>query len=181
MLALYRAFEIGKLVLVGPVSAPAILLSRLFSRCFLVNGCRCFASLGIVAALGGVTPGSGGGKVHRRMRIAWSKLRSDRGPRLGHRVRVRLRSRCSGCWEFASFRARGALATVWLIRITGAIITFAVVLAKKIPLRVKNRATNAQLYTMGFLRYRSICAKQSRHAHGTSRDQSAFLARFTVR
>ncbi len=45
----------------------------------------------------------------------------------------------------------GALATVWLIRVSGALITFTILLAKKIPLPAKNKRTRAQLYTMGYL------------------------------
>jgi drug/metabolite transporter (DMT)-like permease len=45
----------------------------------------------------------------------------------------------------------GALATVWLIRVTGAAITFAVLIAKKIPLRIKSKRVKAQLYGMGYL------------------------------
>jgi hypothetical protein len=44
----------------------------------------------------------------------------------------------------------GAVATVWLIRVTGAILTCAIMLVKKIPLRIKSRQTSAQLYAMGF-------------------------------
>ena len=44
----------------------------------------------------------------------------------------------------------GALATVWLIRLTGTVLAFAIVLARKIAVRVKRRQTRAQLYTMGF-------------------------------
>jgi drug/metabolite transporter (DMT)-like permease len=45
----------------------------------------------------------------------------------------------------------GALPTVWLIRVTGSVITFGLVIAKKIPLRIKNQRTSAQLYGMGYL------------------------------
>jgi drug/metabolite transporter (DMT)-like permease len=44
----------------------------------------------------------------------------------------------------------GALATVWLIRVTGAALTFATVLVNKIPIRIKNKRTRAQVYTMGY-------------------------------
>ena len=45
----------------------------------------------------------------------------------------------------------GALATVWLIRLTGATLTLCVVLVKKIPLRIPSKRTRAQLYSMGYL------------------------------
>jgi drug/metabolite transporter (DMT)-like permease len=44
----------------------------------------------------------------------------------------------------------GAIATVWLIRLTGTAITLCAVLARRIPLRVPNKRTRAQLYSMGF-------------------------------
>ena len=44
----------------------------------------------------------------------------------------------------------GALATIWMIRVTGTFITLAILLAQRTTLRVKNRRASAQLYAMGF-------------------------------
>jgi drug/metabolite transporter (DMT)-like permease len=43
----------------------------------------------------------------------------------------------------------GALATVWLIRLTGAVLTFCIVVAKGIPLHIPDKRTRAQLSSMG--------------------------------
>ena len=42
----------------------------------------------------------------------------------------------------------GALATIWMIRVTGTFITLAILLAQKTSFRVKNKHTSAQLYSM---------------------------------
>jgi drug/metabolite transporter (DMT)-like permease len=126
MLALYRAFEIGKLSLVGPVSASYPALTVILS---LLSGERlsAYRAFGIVAAVLGV-PGLG-------WAIAAAFSFAILFWLLGRRMIPRT----------------GALATVWLIRVTGALITFVVLLATKIPLPVKNKRTRAQLYTMGYL------------------------------
>lgn len=157
MLALYRAFEIGKLSLVGPVSASYPALTVLLS---LFSGERLSAlrALGIVAALLGVISVAAGEK-------ASSASAATDQPRAANRSSQKF-SRVPGLgWAIvaaASFAIlfwllglrmiprTGALATVWLIRITGAVVTFIVVLAKKIPLRVKSKRTRAQLYSMGY-------------------------------
>jgi drug/metabolite transporter (DMT)-like permease len=158
MLALYRAFEIGKLSLVGPVSASYPALTVILS---LLSGERlsAYRALGIVAAVLGVIFVAAGEKSNAALALsnesgdANSNAQKSTGvPGLGWAI--------AAAFSFAilfwllgrrMIPRTGALATVWLIRVTGALITFAVLLATKIPLPVKNKRTRAQLYTMGYL------------------------------
>jgi drug/metabolite transporter (DMT)-like permease len=146
MLALYRAFEIGKLALVGPVSASYPALTVILS---LLSGERLslHRALGIVAALAGVI-----------LVAAGEKTSSDAGAEKS-RVTAGLGWAIAAAFGFAIvfwllgirvIPRVGAVATVWLIRITGLLITLTVVLVRKIPLRIKSKRTRAQLYTMGF-------------------------------
>ena len=158
MLALYRAFEIDKLSLVGPVSASYPALTVILS---LLSGERlsAYRALGIVAAVLGVIFVAAGEKSNAALALsnesddANSNAQKSSGvPGLGWAI--------AAAFSFAILfwllgrriiPRTGALATVWLIRVTGALITFAVLLATKIPLPVKNKRTRAQLYTMGYL------------------------------
>ena len=146
MLALYRAFEIGKLSLVGPVSASYPVLTVILS---LLSGehLSLFRAAGIVAALGGVllvasgeksSATQGEQKSHHTRGIAWAIAAAAGFGVLFWLLGIRMIPRT------------GALATVWLIRVTGAVLTFAIVLAQNVPLRIKNRQTSAQFYSMGF-------------------------------
>jgi drug/metabolite transporter (DMT)-like permease len=147
MLALYRAFEMGKLALVGPVSASYPALTVILS---LLSGERLslHRALGIVAALVGVTLVAAGEKTSRddpgaeksktTAGLAWAIAAAFGFAIMFWLLGIRMIPRT------------GALATVWLIRLTGTAITFTVVLARKIPVRIKSRRTRAQLYTMGF-------------------------------
>jgi drug/metabolite transporter (DMT)-like permease len=158
MLALYRAFEIGKLSLVGPVSASYPALTVILS---LLSGERlsAYRALGIVAAVLGVIFVAAGEKSSALLALsnesgdANSNAQKSSGvPGLGWAI--------AAAFSFAilfwllglrMIPRTGALATVWLIRVSGALITFTVLLAEKIPLPVKNKRTRAQLYTMGYL------------------------------
>jgi drug/metabolite transporter (DMT)-like permease len=158
MLALYRAFEIGKLSLVGPVSASYPALTVILS---LLSGERlsAYRALGIVAAVLGVIFVAAGEKSNAALALANESgdannnaQKSGLVPGLGWAI--------AAAFSFAilfwllgrsMIPRTGALATVWLIRVTGALITFAVLLATKIPLPVKNKRTRAQLYSMGYL------------------------------
>jgi drug/metabolite transporter (DMT)-like permease len=146
MLALYRAFEIGKLSLVGPVSASYPALTVILS---LLSGEHLsrFRVAGIVAALTGVllvasgeksSATQGEQKSNNTRGVAWAIVAAAGFGVLFWLLGIRMIPRT------------GALATVWLIRVTGAVLTFAFVLAQKIPLPIKNRRTSAQVYTMGF-------------------------------
>jgi drug/metabolite transporter (DMT)-like permease len=148
MLALYRSFEIGKLSLVGPVSASypilAVVLSALSGERLSI--CR---ALGIAAALLGVflvaTGDNSGSKQNETEKprgiagLGWAIAAAFGFGILFWLLGMRIIPRT------------GALPTVWLIRVTGTVITFCLVIAKNIPLRIKNKRTNAQVYGMGFL------------------------------
>jgi drug/metabolite transporter (DMT)-like permease len=148
MLALYRSFEVGKLSLVAPVSASypilAVVLSALSGERLSI--CR---ALGIAAALLGVflvaTGDNSGGKRNETEKprgiagLGWAIAAAFGFGILFWLLGIRIIPRT------------GALPTVWLIRVTGTVITFCLVIAKNIPLRIKNRRTSAQVYGMGFL------------------------------
>lgn len=143
MLALYRAFEMGKLSLVGPVSASYPALTVILS---LLSGERlsAYRALGIIAAVLGVVFVAAGEKSSgvpgpRVSGIGWAIAAAFSFAILFWLLGLRMIPRT------------GALATVWLIRVSGALITLVVLLAKKIPLPVKDKRTRAQLYTMGYL------------------------------
>jgi drug/metabolite transporter (DMT)-like permease len=148
MIALYRSFEVGKLSLVGPVSASYPILSVVLSALSgeRLSICR---ALGIAAALLGVflvaTGDKSGGK-----RKETEKPRGIAG--LGWAI--------AAAFGFGILfwllgihiiPRTGALPTVWLIRIAGTVITFCLVIANNIPLRIKNKRTSAQVYGMGLL------------------------------
>jgi drug/metabolite transporter (DMT)-like permease len=148
MLALYRAFEIGKLSLIGPVSASYPALTVVLS---LFSGERLtlYRSIGIFAALLGVFLVATGEKSSDAPNSA-AKSKGIAG--LGWAIAASL-SFGLLFWLLGlrMIPRTGALATVWLIRVTGALLTFFVLLSKKIPLRIKNKRTSAQLYGMGYL------------------------------
>jgi drug/metabolite transporter (DMT)-like permease len=147
MLALYRAFEIGKLSLVGPVSASYPALTVILS---MLSGehLSAISIAGIVAVLLGVLWVAAGEKSRVNPNpeqtsegiagLGWAIAAAASFGVLFWLLGIRIIPRT------------GAVATVWLIRVTGAILTFATVLVKKIPLRIKSRQISAQLYTMGF-------------------------------
>src|SRR5579859_5200250 len=131
MLALYRSFEIGKLSLVGPVSASYPALTVVLS---LFSGERLtlYRSIGILAALLGVFLVATGEKAGGAPNSA-AKSKGIAG--LGWAIAASL----SFGFLFWLLGLRmipqtGALATVWLIRVTGTVLTFVVLLAQKIPL-----------------------------------------------
>src|SRR5262245_14247759 len=148
MLALYRAFEIGKLAVVAPISAsyPAltVMLSTLSGERFSL-----YRALGIVAAFAGVllvaagerqspalaAPGAGNPASLRRGVLCAA------GAALGFGVLF---------WLLGTriIPRTGAIATVWMIRLTGTAITLVILLTQRIPLRVASKRTGAQLYSM---------------------------------
>jgi drug/metabolite transporter (DMT)-like permease len=147
MFALYRSFEIGKLSLVGPVSASYPALTVILS---LLSGeqLSLMRGAGIIAAVLGVLLVTIGGR----------SITDNPGPRkppgtagLGYAIAAAM-SFGVLFWLLGirMIPRTGALATVWLIRVTGLILTLVMVLAQKIPLRMNNRQANAQFYTMGF-------------------------------
>jgi drug/metabolite transporter (DMT)-like permease len=163
MLALYRGFEIGKLSLVGPVSASYPALTVILS---LLSGERlsAYRAIGIAAALLGVVFVAAGEKSPDSPAVS---DQSNEARPASQELRGVIGTRVSGLgWAIAAaigfailfwllgvrmIPRTGALATVWLIRVTGTMLTFVVLLARKIPLRIKNKRARAQLYTMGCL------------------------------
>jgi drug/metabolite transporter (DMT)-like permease len=147
MLALYRAFEIGKLSLVGPVSASYPALTVILS---LFSGERlsAYRVLGIVAALSGVLLVASGEEPQEAPENP-EKSKSIAG--FGWALAAALGFGML-FWLLGTriIPRTGALATVWLIRVTGALVTLAIVFVNKIPLRIKNKRTRAQVYTMGY-------------------------------
>jgi drug/metabolite transporter (DMT)-like permease len=148
MLALYRAFEIGKLSLVGPVSASYPGLTVMLS---LLSGERlsAYRAIGIVLAVLGVFLVAAGEKPAKETENA-----------KGSTGLAGLGWACAAAISFAilfwllgirMISRTGALATVWLIRVSGALLALAVLLAKKMPLRIKNKRARAQVYAMGYL------------------------------
>jgi drug/metabolite transporter (DMT)-like permease len=148
MLALYRSFEIGKLSLVGPVSASYPALTVVLSFC---SGERLtlYRAFGILAALLGVLLVATGEKSGDVSNSA-EKAKGTAG--LGWAIAAAL-SFGLLFWLLGlrMIPRTGALATVWLIRVIGAVLTFFVLLAKRIPLRIQNKRTRAQVYGMGYL------------------------------
>jgi drug/metabolite transporter (DMT)-like permease len=147
MLALYRAFEIGKLSLVGPVSGSYPALTVVLS---LFSGERlsAYRVLGIVAALSGVLLVACGEKPQKaRENPEKSKGIAGFGWALAAALGFGMLF-----WLLGTriIPRTGALATVWLIRVTGALVTLAIVFTNKIPLRIRNKRTRAQVYTMGY-------------------------------
>lgn len=147
MLALYRAFAVGKLSLVGPVSASYPALTVLLA---LLSGERLSAirCIGIAVALVGVLlvatgEKSGGSALAAKSRTAdglgWAVAASLSFGFLFWLLGIRMISRT------------GAIATVWLIRLTGAAITLPIIICARLSLGVKSRQTTGQLYGMGFL------------------------------
>jgi len=148
MLALYRSFEVGKLSLVGPVSASYPILTVVLSA-FSGERLSIYRALGIAAALLGVllvatgeNSGSQRNEAEKPKGIAglgWAIAAAFSFGILFWLLGIRIIPRT------------GALPTVWLIRVTGSVITFCLVIAKNIPLRIKNKRTGAQVYGMGLL------------------------------
>lgn len=160
MFALYRAFEIGKMAVVAPISASYPALTVILSV-FSGEKLSLYRVLGIVAALIGVILVASGEKSSSAGNPACAddakSDNSSHSPQPSANVAI-LWAIAAACgfgflfWLLGMriIPATGALASVWLIRTTGAVIALVVVLAKKIPLRIANRRTSAQLYSMGF-------------------------------
>jgi drug/metabolite transporter (DMT)-like permease len=161
MFALYRSFELGKMAVVAPISASYPALTVILT---MLSGDRLslYRGLGIVAAFVGVILVAGGEKPE-----AASPVGDDPGDSSPSSSSARKNPRfplagilCAGAaaagfgilfWLLGTriIPRTGALATVWLIRMTGTALTFGAVLAKRIPLRIANKRTRAQLYSMG--------------------------------
>jgi drug/metabolite transporter (DMT)-like permease len=161
MLALYRAFEIGKLAVVAPISAsyPAltVLLSTLSGERFSV-----YRALGIVAAFSGVLLVAAGEArkpdLHAGEKLPSPAFTASSGSHPALR-RTGILCAAGAALGFAVLfwllgtriiPRTGAIATVWMIRLTGTAITLSILLAQKSPPRVASKRAGAQLYSMAF-------------------------------
>ena len=153
MLALYRAFSVGKMAVVAPISASYPALTVLLST-FSGERFSLYRALGILAALAGVI-----------LVAAGEKSAQPTPTSLATEPQNPVRNSSGILWALAAalgfgilfwllgtriIPRTGALATIWMIRVTGTFITLGILLAQRTTLRVKNRRASAQLYAMGF-------------------------------
>jgi drug/metabolite transporter (DMT)-like permease len=147
MLALYHAFTIGKLSIVAPVSASYPVLTVVLSV-FSGERLTLFRALGIVATILGVV------LVARGESAA---LTSDRGnlSRVAGLVPALVAAVCFGVlfWLLGMriISATGAFAAVWLIRATGMVLLFAILVIRRAPIRLPGRGTAIQSLGTGIL------------------------------
>jgi drug/metabolite transporter (DMT)-like permease len=162
MLALYRAFEIGKIAVVAPISASYPALTVILST-FSGERFSLYRALGILAAFVGVLLVAAGEASQIAAANSTAKSRGSSSVTSPERSSQR---RSNGIlwaavaalgfgvlfWLLGTriIPSTGALATVWMIRLTGTAIALTILLVQKIPLRVPNKRTSAQLYSMGF-------------------------------
>jgi len=153
MLALYRAFSVGKMAVVAPISASYPALTVVLSA-FSGERFPLYRALGILAALAGVILVAAGEKSPQS--TPTSLATGPQNP---------VRNSTGILWALAAalgfgilfwllgtriIPRTGALATIWMIRVTGSFITLAILLAQRTSIRVKNKRASAQLYSMGF-------------------------------
>lgn len=147
MLALYHAFAIGKLSIVAPVSASYPVLTVILS---FLSGERLtpYRVLGIAVTIFGVilvaraeqpAPVGGRGGAPRPTGLAPALFAGACFGVLFWLLGIRIIS------------AAGAFATVWLIRATGMILIFAVLLLRRAPIRLPDRGSVMQSAAIGIL------------------------------
>jgi drug/metabolite transporter (DMT)-like permease len=132
-LALYRAFEIGKISVVAPLSASYPALTLLISR---LSGERLSSArvagiivilLGVVIVAGGEhAPDENSGQASRKNRrgIGWAAVAAVGFGLLFWLLGIRIIPRV------------GAIQTVWMIRLTSTVLTASVILLAKQPIRL---------------------------------------------
>ena len=162
MFALYRSFEIGKMAVVAPISASYPALAVILS---MLSGERLsfYRGLGILAAFVGVILVAIGEKASNNISAQSKSEQSSSQPKrtmgISHSAIHAIPWAIGAAMGFGVLfwllgtriiPRTGAIAAVWLIRLTGTALTFCAVLKQGIPLRLPNRRTRAQLYSMGF-------------------------------
>lgn len=157
MFALYRSFELGKMAVVAPISASYPALTVILT---LLSGenLSLYRGLGIFAALVGVVFVAAGEKSQATAAgnpASTTQSRQPANQNASHAILWAIAAAVGFGFLFWLLGTRiipstGAIATVWLIRLTGAAITFCAVIATGIPLRIPSKRTRAQLYSMGF-------------------------------
>lgn len=150
-MALYRSFEIGKLAIVAPISASYPVLTVLLSvaggeqlRAMRVAGIA-FAIAGVVLVAAGEHPSD----EQSRGSSSEPQKRDSRGIGLAF---------CSAVgfgflfWLLGTRMVpiTGATQTVWLIRLTCSVLTAAIVLASRRPIRPPTDRVGGWLLGMGF-------------------------------
>ena len=147
-LALYRAFEIGKMSVVAPLSAsyPALtlLLSRLSGEPLTgvrTAGIFCILLGAIVVARGEKAPDAGDAEAMNRRGagIGWAILAGIGFGFLFWLLGTQIVPRV------------GATQTVWMIRLTSSTVAAILILAGKQPMRLPRDNTRGLVFTMGFL------------------------------
>jgi drug/metabolite transporter (DMT)-like permease len=147
-LALYRAFEIGKMAVVAPLSASYPALTLLLS---LLSGERLTAArtAGIVCVLLGAIVVAGGEKAPDAADTAGVQ-------RSGAGIKWAILAGVGFGFLFWLLGTRivprvGATQTVWMIRLTSSVLAAMLILAGKKPMRLPRDDTKWLVSTMGFL------------------------------
>jgi drug/metabolite transporter (DMT)-like permease len=147
-LALYRAFEIGKMAVVAPLSASYPALTLLLSwmtgeRLSIVRIAGILCTLvGVVVVAGGEkTPDENDAEAVRRSGrgLGWAMLSAVGFAVLFWLLGIRVIPRV------------GAIQTVWMIRLTSAVLTAAVILVSKQPARLPRGEVRWMALGMGAL------------------------------
>jgi drug/metabolite transporter (DMT)-like permease len=145
-LTLYRSFEIGKLAVVAPISASYPVLTVLLS---LLSGehLRAARAIGIACTLFGVVLVAGGEK-------APEDHDADASRRSGKGIGLALCSAMGFGFLFWLLGTRivpatGATQTVWLIRLTSSLLTAALILATRKPIKPPTDRVAGWILAMG--------------------------------
>lgn len=152
MLALYRAFETGKMAIVAPISASYPALTVVLS---LLSGERLspYRAFGIGVALIGVLLVAGGDQKPTADPSITDKQKYDRGT---NGIAWSISAAIGFGFLFWLLGVKiiprtGELAAVWLIRCFGTLLTACALLVQKLPLRLTSRKTASQTAAMGLL------------------------------
>jgi len=145
-LALYRAFEIGKMAVVAPLSASYPALTLVLSwltgdRLSAVRIAGIFCTLiGVVVVAGGERapdPNDDAAVKRKGQGIGWAAFASVGFALLFWLLGIRIIPRV------------GAVQTVWMIRLTSMLLTAAVILIAKQPMRLPRREVRWMVLGMG--------------------------------